>query len=349
MTPALCVIILNYRTPALTLDCLRSLAACRDEIPAGGLHAILIDNGSADDSPAQLSSAIEQNAWSDWITFLPLAENLGFAGGNNVALDLAKSRFPDTPYVLLLNSDTIVHPGTLRYCYDLMQRTPTIGVMSCRLEGADGAIQNTTRAFPTPLKQAICSFGLPWTWRRAFAWADIYDVPDALLRTARNADWLCGAFLFTRAAALQKIGGHLDDSFFFYGEDIEFCHRMHRAGFTVYYDPAAAITHIGGSSSDPTRVDSKLIDAYTWHARYQIQRICYGHLASAFIRTCDILALTLKKTRLLLTGHRQTPRYQSTSTALSILLKPIRLTRKSASTTPAIPAHQATLSGTGKP
>jgi GT2 family glycosyltransferase len=155
--------------------------------------------------------------------------------------------------------------------------------------------------------------------------------------------------LFTRAAALQKIGGHLDDSFFFYGEDIEFCHRMHRAGFTVYYDPAVAITHIGGSSSDPTRVDSKLIDAYTWHARYQIQRVCYGRLASAFTRTCDILALTLKTTRLLLTGQRHTPRYQTTSTALSILLKPIRLDQETPAKPTPIPARQPTLDGTGKP
>ena len=343
MNPTLCVIILNYRTPALTLDCLRSLSACRNEIAT--LHVILIDNGSADDSPAQLTAAINQNAWSDWITFLPLADNRGFAGGNNAALDLAQSRFPDTPYLLLLNSDTIVHPGTLRYCHDLMQRTPSIGVMSCQLQGPDGAIQNTTRAFPTPLKQALCSFGLPWLWKRAFAWADIYNVPGALLRTARSADWLCGAFLFTRATALQKIGGHLDVSFFFYGEDIEFCHRMHRANFTVYYDPAVAITHIGGSSSDPTRVDSKLIDAYTWHARYQIQRICYGRLASTFIRACDILALTLKKTRLLLTGQRHAPRYQSTSTALSILLKPIRLNQKTPTKTTPIPARQATMGG----
>jgi GT2 family glycosyltransferase len=205
-----------------------------------------------------------------------------------------------------------------------MQREPRIAVMSCQLQDADGAIQNTTRAFPTPLKQALCAFGLPWAWPGAFAWADIYHVSDELLRTRRDAQWLCGAFLFTRASALREIGGHLDNSFFFYGEDIELCFRFHRHNWRVHYDPAVAITHIGGSSSDPTRVDERLKNAYVWQARYRIQRVCYGRAAAAFVRAADVIALSLRKAKLFCSGQRRTDRYRNVSDALSILLKPLR-------------------------
>jgi N-acetylglucosaminyl-diphospho-decaprenol L-rhamnosyltransferase len=323
VTPNLVIVILNYRTPGLTVDCLDSLQSRQAEIP-GGFHAIVIENGSGDDSATRLRTAIDQRGWNDWITLLPLPENQGFAGGNNAALDLIQSQYSAVPYVLLLNSDTIVHPGALRHCYDLMQREPRIAVMSCQLQDADGSIQNTTRAFPTPLKQALCTFGLPWAWPKAFGWADIYHVSDELLRTPRDTEWLCGAFLFTRISALREIGGRLDDSFFFYGEDIELCFRFHRHNWRVHYDPAVAITHIGGSSSDPTRVDERLKNAYVWQARYRIQRVCYGRPAAAFVRACDVCALSLRKAKLFLSGQRRTDRYRSVSDALSILLKPLR-------------------------
>jgi GT2 family glycosyltransferase len=323
VTPNLAIVILNYRTPGLTVDCLESLHSLQSEIP-GGFRTFVVENGSADDSATRLRATIDQRNWNDWVTLLPLPENLGFAGGNNAALDLLQSQYPSLPYILLLNNDTIVHPGALRHCYDVMQREPRIAVMSCQLQDADGAIQNTTRAFPTPLKQALCAFGLPWAWPGAFAWADIYHVSDELLRTRRDAQWLCGAFLFTRASALREIGGHLDNSFFFYGEDIELCFRFHRHNWRVHYDPAVAITHIGGSSSDPTRVDERLKNAYVWQARYRIQRVCYGRAAAAFVRAADVIALSLRKAKLFCSGQRRTDRYRNVSDALSILLKPLR-------------------------
>jgi GT2 family glycosyltransferase len=320
----LVIIILNYRTPRLTIDCLRSFESARHEID--GAHVIVVENGSNDGSTDQILHAIDQNGWNDWTTFLPLPQNKGFAGGNNAALQLVHThpRFQSTPFVLLLNSDTIVHAGALKFCHDCMQASPDIGVMSCLLKNADGSPQNVTRDFPTPLKQAVCAFGLPWTFPRAFAWADVYDVPAPLLTTKRDVDWIGGAFMFIRTKALDDIGGKLDESFFFYGEDIEFCFRFHKKSWRVHYDPAAAITHIGGSSSDPTRVPDKLRNIYTWQARYQVQRKCYGPLAAWIVRACDILALSLRKIRMLITGKRDSDRYRSVSDALGMLIKPLR-------------------------
>lgn len=321
----LLIVILNYRTPKLTIDCLRSLQDKLDEVP--GTHVIVVENGSGDDSAKLIGDAIAQNNWSAWAELMALPDNRGFAGGNNAALDLLKTdaRFKETPYALLLNSDTLVHAGALKYCHELMEKDKTIGNLSCQLLNADGSLQNVTRDFPTPFKQVLCSFGLPWTFPRAFRWADIYDIPEELLKRKRDVDWIGGAFMFMRRAALEQIGGGLDHSFFFYGEDIEFCFRFWKHGWRVHYDPAVSITHIGGSSSDPTRVSGKLKNIYVWQARYQVQRVCYGRIAAGMVRAADVAALGLRKAKMLLTGKRRTDRYKDVSNALTTLLRPLRV------------------------
>ena len=318
----LLILILNYRTPRLTIDCLRSLADKLDEV-SGGTRALVVDNGSADGSASLIAEAVAQNDWADWCELLPLPDNLGFAAGNNRGLDKLKTTYADCDWVLLLNSDTIVHPGALRLSHQVMQSDPRIGMMSCMLLNADGSPQNVTRKFPSPLRHVIAAFGLPWIFPRAFGWANVYDVPDHLLRAKRDCDWLGGAYMFIRRSALEQVGG-LDEDFFFYGEDIEFCHRFHRHGWRIHYDPAATVTHIGGSSSDPSRVAKKQKDVLMWHARYEVQRKCYGRLAARALRAADITVLGLRKLKMRLTGRSNTDTYRDVSGALGLLLKPLR-------------------------
>jgi GT2 family glycosyltransferase len=175
-----------------------------------------------------------------------------------------------------------------------MQANPKIGLMSCRLLNPDGSTQNVTRRFPSPFRQILCAFGLPWIFPRLFGWADVYDVPAAQLEIKQDCDWIIGAYMFIRRAALDQVGP-MDEGFFFYGEDIEFCHRFHRHGWRVHYDPGTAIVHLGGSSSDPTRVARKTKDIYMWNARYHVQRQCYGRSAAWAVRAGDIAAFGLRK------------------------------------------------------
>lgn len=318
----LLVVILNYRTGRLTVDCLRSLQDKIGEVP--GTRVLVVDNGSADGSAEQVAAAIAENGWGSWCTLMALDENVGFAGGNNRGLETLKTTNKDCEWVLLLNSDTIVYEGALRYCHEMMQREPKVGMMSCLLLNKDGSLQNVTRNFPTPLRQSICALGLPWMFPKFFGWADVYDVPDQMLKTKRDCDWLGGAFMFMRREALEQVGGGLDASFFFYGEDIEFCHRFHRKGWRVHYDPGVSIMHIGGSSSDPTRVGTKQRNIYMWQARYQVQVKCYGRLAAWLVRGVDILAFSLRKLKMLLTGKSGTETYRNVSDALGLLVKPLR-------------------------
>jgi hypothetical protein len=228
-------------------------------------------------------------------------------------------------YVLLLNSDTVVHPGTLAHCFRVMEAEPDIGLISCQVLNSDGTLQNVTRQFPTPLTQVISAFGLPWLLPRWFGWANVSETSDELLRQKRDCDWIGGAFMFIRREALDHVGG-LDESFFFYGEDIEFCHRFHKAGYRVHYDPGAGggITHLGGASSDPTRVTAKARMAYAWQARYMVQRKCYGAWAAWLVRAADITAFGLRKIRLIFRGRQDTDDYRMVSEILRLLLRPLR-------------------------
>jgi hypothetical protein len=189
----------------------------------------------------------------------------------------------ESEYILLLNNDTVVHPGTIATCVQAMQADAGIGVMSCLLTNPDGSMQNAARKFPTPVRAIVSSFGLPWKLPRLFGWADIEDAGWDRLKVKRDVDWLGGAFLFIRAAILPMTG-FLDENFFFGGEDVEFCHRVWKAGFRCHYDPAASITHIGGQSSGPETTLPKQ------QSRYMLQRKCYGLLAAMVLRATDALA-----------------------------------------------------------
>jgi GT2 family glycosyltransferase len=193
----------------------------------------------------------------------------------------------NSEFILLLNNDTIVHPGTIAACLKAIKNDPGIGVMSCLLKNPDGSMQNAARKFPTPVRAVVSSLGLPWKLPRLFAWADIEDAGWDRLKVKRDVDWLGGAFLFIRAAILSETG-LLDEDFFFGGEDVEFCHRVWKAGYRCHYDPAAAITHIGGRSSGPETTLPKQ------QSRYMLQRRCYGSWAALVLRATDRLAGLLR-------------------------------------------------------
>jgi N-acetylglucosaminyl-diphospho-decaprenol L-rhamnosyltransferase len=310
------IVIVNYRTPELVIACLGTLAGEVESMP--GTRVIITDNASGDDSIARIESAIAQHGWSDWARMMPLPHNGGFSYGNNRGIE----RLPDCRYILLLNSDTTVNPGVLRHCHDVMEAHPHAGAMSCLLLNPDGSVQNAARKFPTPIRMAACSVGLPWLMPRLFSWADLEDATWDRRTASRDVDWLGGAFLFIRREAIDQVG-LLDEDFFFYGEDIEFCHRLARAGWKRRYDPGSSIVHIGGSSSDPTRLAARRRSVFLWQARYLLQRKCYGELAGVALRFVDIAAHLLRYLKLRLCGPRRREERDALRAVLSMLIRPL--------------------------
>lgn len=311
----LLVVVLNYRTPELTLQCLKSLA--EEIVTVPGAQAVVVDNDSQDGSAEAFAQAIEENAWSSWLRLVVAPKNLGFAGGNNLGVrESAPAEF-----ILLLNSDTIVHRGVLSRCLEVMREHPEAGAMSCRVLNADGTIQNVTRRFPSPLRMTCAATGLPYRFPRWFGWADCEDLGWDREREARDVDWLGGAFLFIRAAALPDPKTVLDEDFFFYGEDVAFSHRLSRLGWTRRYDPVASIVHLGGASSDPSRMPEGERAALRFRARYLVVEKCYGKAAARWVRWVDASMTALRWVREKGRGERGLERASEYRRTLRLILR----------------------------
>lgn len=307
------VVIVNYRTPDITINCLRSLEGEMRKLP--GSRVVVTDNASGDDSIEKIKAAIETEAWDEWVSLIPLDRNGGFAYGVNQGI----KRVAQAKYVLILNSDAIVNPGCFSYCYTVMEQDPTIGILSCLLLNSDGTVQNVARKFPTPIGQIVSTLGLPWKLPNLFQWADIEDLTWDRKTTKREVDWLGGAFMMVPGELIQKIGG-LDEDFFFYGEDVEFCHRVWKAGYRCYYDPTVSVTHYGGKSSDPSRLSSFRKNLFMWKARYLVQEKCYGRPSALVLRAVDTAACGLRVALLQLMGKQDDVKYKSLAQTFAILL-----------------------------
>lgn len=242
----LLVVIVNYRTAGLTVDCLRSLAP---EVAAidGGCRVCVTDGKSPDDSVAILRDAIATNGWSDWCELRPLATNGGFAFGNNEGIrpHLAGDELPE--FVLLLNPDTIVRPGAIATLLAYIEARPDVGIAGSRTIFPDGTLQTSSFRFPS------ASGELEWSARLAPLSKLLNDsiVAPPPPSTESDADWVVGASMMIRRKVLETIG-LLDDRYFMYYEEVDFCLRARRAGFKIRYVPESVIVHLIGKSSGVT-------------------------------------------------------------------------------------------------
>jgi GT2 family glycosyltransferase len=216
--------------------------------------------------------------------------------------------------VLLLNSDTVVHRGCLAYCAGVLDKDGTIGALSCRLLNADGSLQVAARRFQSPLRLLVGATGLPWALPRIFGWAQIEYRGWDMERDAGDPDWIGGAFMMIPRSVVDEIG-LFDESFFFYGEDQEYCHRVWASGRRVHYDPHATTTHLGGSSSDPSRMKSEARSRAVWRARYLFLCRRYGVLPMLAVRIADIGMLAGRTIVSHLTGGRESGRKVELRTA----------------------------------
>jgi GT2 family glycosyltransferase len=187
------------------------------------------------------------------------------------------------------------------------------------LLNSDGTVQNVTRRLPNPARMAANSFGLPWLWPKAFTWADLDDLTWDRRTVEREVEWVGGAFMFIRRRVIDKAGG-LDTNFFFYGEDVEFCHRVRSHGWKIWYDPKVSVIHLAGASSDPSRLDPKERNSLTWQARYLTQRRCYGLAAELLLRGVDISSSCLRYLKLRFFGEKNSTEIAAQRDVLTMLL-----------------------------
>jgi GT2 family glycosyltransferase len=240
------VVIVNYRTPGLTIDCLQSLAPEIARLP--GTRVVVTDNASPDDSIPQLTAAIERLGIGHWCTLMPLPKNGGFAYGNNEAI--RPHLVAGGPELIwLLNPDTIVLDGALTELVKFMNAHPHIGIAGGRAENRDGTVRRSCFRFHTPLSElegALHFDPASKVLKNKIVAPPIPEKPEKF-------DWVSGASMMVRRSVFDKIG-LLDDGYFMYFEETDFCLRAARAGFECWYVPQSRIIHlVGQSSASPER------------------------------------------------------------------------------------------------
>jgi GT2 family glycosyltransferase len=236
------VVIVNYRTPGLVIDCLRSLAPeVRDQ---AGCRVVVVDNCSEDGSAERIGATIRDEGAGRWAEVWPLRQNRGFAAGNNAALRplLAGPNPPD--YLWLLNPDTVVRPGALRALVEFLDERPEVGIVGSRLEDPDGTPQRSAFRFPgiaSELERGA-RLGLLSTLLGR------YLVAPPVRHHPHPADWVSGASMLVRREVFRSTG-LLDETYFLYFEETDFCRRAARANWRCWYVPYSRVVHLVGQSS----------------------------------------------------------------------------------------------------
>lgn len=277
----LLVVILNYRTTALAIDCLRSLET---QIAArGDARVVVVDNGSGDEAEEQLLAAIANRGWSLWAGVMALPHNVGFSAGNNAAMAHALASAESPEYVLLLNSDTALKPGAIDALVGFMDTHPTAGIAGSRLEYPSGGLQGTPFRFIGAVSEFDRGLEMGILSRLLAPWAACPPKPD----TAARVDWVAGASMILRRAMVQAIG-LLDERFFAYFEDMDYCLNARRKGWETWYVPESRVIHLEGASSGIRKSVGATLPEYWFDARRRYFSKNYGFLYAAFVDTALI-------------------------------------------------------------
>lgn len=241
------VLIVSYNTAGHLERCLSSL---RENLDPERSEIVVVDNGSTDGSPEMVESCFPG------VRLIRNPTNPGFAAANNVAISHASG-----DYVLLLNPDTEVHDDAIERCVDYAERHPAIGVLGCRVEHPGGDRDSTTFRIPR-LADVAVNVLVPGRvmLRSRVLGAARYVGAD--FHSTLDVEVIVGCFMLVRREVVEQVGG-LDEDFFMYGEEAEWCFRIRNAGWGVRYWPGALITHYGGVSAAqvPERSTLAMADA----------------------------------------------------------------------------------------
>ncbi|MEK7543838.1 MAG: glycosyltransferase family 2 protein [Patescibacteria group bacterium] len=279
----LSIVIVSYNTREVLRACLASLAA--SETKGDRWEVIVVDNASNDGSPEEVSAkGGPAYGWkSQNLTLIQNEKNVGFAAANNQGIRASRGR-----YILLLNSDTEMTPGTLGELKGYMDANRDVGAITCRVNLADGSLDPAChRGFPTPWASFTYFMGFEKMFGTSRLFGQ-YHQGFRSLKDIHDVDCISGAFFLVRRSVIDQIG-LFDEKFFMYGEDIDWCFRIRASNHRIVFYPAVSIIHKKhqsglGHPDAQTRRRTKqyFYDAmklfYSKHYRHR-----YGFLVYSFI------------------------------------------------------------------
>lgn len=243
----LSIIIVSYNTKDLLKQCLDSIYGKVQNI---SFEIFVVDNNSQDGSPKMVKNLFPQ------VELIENKENKGFASANNSAIKKSKGR-----YVLLLNSDTIVLPGSLSKMIQFMDKTPRAGAVGCKLINPDGSLQSFGRGLKRVREKGV-----------------------------KEVNWVEAACFMVRQRVIDEIG-LMDENFFFYSEDMDWCRRMRLAGWKIFCIAQAKVIHYGGGSTG--KWNPKIVTEAYKSGYYYAQKH-FGIIIAIIYRTLTLVEILSK-------------------------------------------------------
>ena len=287
----LSIIIVNFNTKDLLKNCLNSIFKSLEKSKLS-FEVIVVDNGS-EENIQYLISNIKTTHQNIKIKLIENKKNLGFAKASNQGIKIAKGK-----YILLLNPDTIIPKETLSFMISFMEKNKKTGIATCRVELPSGELDDAChRGFPTPWN-ALCHFSGLGKFFPKSKFFNGYHLGYQNMDKIHEIDACVGAFLLVRRQAGEEVNW-LDEDFFWYGEDLDFCFRVKKSGWKIMFVPSVKITHYKGAASGIKENSfsiskaSKKTQVLATKARFDVMKIFYNkHYKKKYSKFIQWLVLT---------------------------------------------------------
>lgn len=285
--PDISIIIINWNTRDLLAECLESLY---QTISGTSFDIWVVDNASTDDSVQMVQAKFPE------VQLILNHDNVGFARANNQAMAASQGRT-----ILLFNSDAVATPGAVASLLETIKAHPQAGIVGGHLLNPDGSFQASYSPFPNLWQEFLILSGLGrLLYGRWYPSRGPQEV-----KGPQPVDYVEGACLLVRRGAFEQVGG-LDEGYFMYAEEVDWCYSMRRAGWQVWYQPAARIIHHGGGSSRNRRTQR---EADLYRSRVRFFRKHYGDTAAIALKLLIYILTAVKVithgTLRLLSGNRR--------------------------------------------
>jgi GT2 family glycosyltransferase len=251
------VAIVSFNTRDLLAACLESLTTC--SLP---FHVVVVDNASRDGSAALVRRRFP------WVTLIDAGRNLGFAAATNLAIRTLRDLHPTLEYVLALNPDTVVGEGAIETLVAFLDAHPRVGIVAPRLLNPDGTVQAAAFRFPTLLMTVLDLFppGEVLPGRLYNSWWHGRYPQEQSGAAPFPIDHPLGACMLVRCAVIDQVG-MLDEEYFMYAEEVDWCYRARRAGWAIWQEPRARVVHVGGAATGQFRA-RMLVALYASRLRF---------------------------------------------------------------------------------
>ena len=260
-------IIINWNTRDILIDCLNSIYKTVTEI---GFEIYVVDNNSTDGSREATKKRFPD------VKLIENKTNTGFARANNQALSVMQGKF-----AVLLNTDAVLQEGAIKSLLNFMNNSPGVGIAGVQLLNKDGSRQNSIDNFPSPeteiLSKSILRFFFP----------DNYPGKSRIHHSPIEVDSVIGACMIVRKEAMEEVG-FLDEDYFIFLEETDWCFRMHKKGWKVFHVPDARVFHLSGHSKKKNPCESQIEYYKSLYKFFRKNRGTVSCLTIRILKPCKI-------------------------------------------------------------